>query len=59
MHACSKHYTCVCGCVSVEEAEAGERGENVRVRFFKIHFTYLFYIYCYFKCTFLSLEPMR
>ena len=49
MDACSEHYSCVCGCMSVEEAGAGERGENVSEIF-----TYLFYIYCYFKCTFLS-----
>ena len=41
MHACCEHYSCVCGCMSVEEAGAGERAENVRARFF----TYLFYIY--------------
>ena len=48
MHACSEHYSCVCGCMSVEEAGAGEWGENVRVRFLRI------YIYCYFNYTFLS-----
>ena len=26
MQACSEHDTCVCGCMSVEEAGAGERG---------------------------------
>ena len=41
-------HTCVCGCMSVAEAGAGEWGENMRVRFLHI------YIYCYFKCTFLS-----
>ena len=49
MHACSEHYSCVCGCNSVEEARAGEWGENVSEIF-----RYLFYIYRYFKCTFLS-----
>ena len=55
MHACSEHYSCVCGCMPVEEAGAGEWGENVRVRPLRIYFI-LFYIdiYCYFKCTFLS-----
>ena len=42
---CSEHYSCVCRCMSVEEAGAGEWGENARVR--------LFYT-CYFICTFLS-----
>ena len=28
MHACSEHYSCVCGCMSVEEAGAGEWGEK-------------------------------
>ena len=34
-------------------------GENVRVRYMYI-FLYVFFlnIYCYFKCTFLSLEPV-
>ena len=54
MHACSEHYSCVCGRMSVEEAGAGERGENVRY----IFFAHLFYIYSYFKCTVLILEPM-
>ena len=58
MHACSEHGTCVCGCMSVEEARAGEKGENLRERY--IHFFLLPFIlfYCYFKCTCLSLEPM-
>ena len=25
---CSEHYTCVCGCMSVEEAGAGKRGRE-------------------------------
>ena len=33
MHACPEHYTGVYGCISVDEAGAGEWGENVRVRF--------------------------
>ena len=41
MHACSEHYSCVCGCMSVEEAGAGEWGENVRVRFLRIYFIIL------------------
>ena len=49
MHVCSEQYSCVCGCMSVEEAGAGEWGENVSETF-----TYLFYIYNYFKCTILS-----
>ena len=35
---------------TVEEAGAGERGRECENEIF----TYLFYIYCYFKCTFLS-----
>ena len=49
MHACCEHYSCVCGCMSEEEVGAGVWGENVSEIF-----TYLFYIYCYFKCIFLS-----
>ena len=41
MHACSEHYSCVCGCMSVEEAGAGEWGENVRVRFLRIYFIFI------------------
>ena len=41
MHVCSEHYSCVCGCVSVEEAGAGEWGENVRVRFLRIYFIFI------------------
>ena len=43
----SEHYSClwVYDSMSVEEAGAGKRGENVRVRFCM----YLFYIYCYFN----------
>ena len=41
MHACSEHYSCVCGCMSVEEAGAGEWGENVRVRFLGIYFIFI------------------
>ena len=38
MKAYSEHYSCVCGCMSVEEAGAGERGYNVKVRFLRIYF---------------------
>ena len=41
MHACSEHYTGVCGCMSVEEAGASEWGENVRVRFLCISFIFI------------------
>ena len=41
MHACSDHYSCVCGCMSVEEAGAGKWGENVRVRFLCIYFIFI------------------
>ena len=41
MHACSEHYSCVCGCMSVEEAGAGEWGENVRMRFLRIYFIFI------------------
>ena len=41
MHA--RNITRVCGCISVEEAGAGEWEENVSEIFM-----YLFYIYCYF-----------
>ena len=34
-------YSCVCGCMSVEEAGAGEWGENVRVRFLRIYFIFI------------------
>ena len=57
MHVCSEHDTCVCGCMSVEEARAGERGRQceseIYMRNLKKKLTYLFDI-CYFKCTFLS-----
>ena len=34
MHACSEHYSCVCGpFISVEEAGVGKWGENARLRF--------------------------
>jgi len=39
MHVCSEHYSCVCGCRSVEEAGAGEWGENVR--FLRIYFIFI------------------
>ena len=41
MHACSEHYSCVCGCMSVEEAGAGEWGENVRVKVLRIYFIFI------------------
>ena len=41
MHACSEHYSSVCGCISVEEAGAGEQGENVRVKFLSIYFIFI------------------
>ena len=41
MHACSEHCSCVCGYMSVEEAGAGEWGENVRVRFLRIYFIFM------------------
>ena len=41
MHTCSEHYSWVCGCMSVEEAGAGEWGENVRVRFLGIYFIFI------------------
>ena len=41
MHACSEHYTCVCGCMSVEEAGADEKGEKVRVRFLRIYLIFI------------------
>ena len=48
MRTCSDHYSCVCGCMSLEAAGAGEWGENVRARFSRV------YVYFNFKCTFLS-----
>ena len=33
-------------------------GENVRVRYIHIFLLHFILFYCYFKCTFLSLEPM-
>ena len=47
---CSEHYLCVCRCMSVEEAGAGEWGENARERFLFILYLLLFYMYL--------LEPM-
>ena len=47
MHACSEHYSCVCGpFTSVEEAGVGEWGENARLRFSegKISLSYALYI---------------
>ena len=43
MHAChsSEHHSCVCGCMSVEEAGAGEWGENMRGRFLRIYFIFI------------------
>ena len=38
---CSEHYSIVCGCMSVEEAGAGEWGENVRMRFVRIYFIFI------------------
>ena len=44
-HGCTRvtvlpeHHSCVCGCMSVEEAGAGEWGENVRLSEI---FTYLY-----------------
>ena len=59
MHACFEYYTCVCGCMSVEEAGGRARGEeNVRVRYIRIFLLRFILFYCYFKRTFLSLEPM-
>ena len=34
------------------------RGENVRLRYIHIFLLRFISFYCYFKCTFLSLEPM-
>ena len=36
-----EQYPRVCGCMSVEEAGAGEWGENVRVRFWRIYFIFI------------------
>ena len=59
MHAFSEHDTCVCGCTSVEEAGAGERGRECESEIYTYIFLLRFILfYCYFKCTFLSLEPM-
>ena len=43
VHVCARmdahvFCSCVCGCMSVEEAGAGEWGENVRVGFLCIYF---------------------
>ena len=45
--------------MSAEEAGAGERGRECESEVY-IHIFLLRFIlfYCYFKCTFLSLEPM-
>ena len=40
MHACFERYICVCGCMSVEEAVAGERRRECESDT-KIIFTYL------------------
>ena len=43
MHACSEHDTCVCGCMSVEEARAGERGRECESEIYTyISFTFYF-----------------
>ena len=34
MHACSELYKCVCGCMPVEEAGAGERGRECESDYF-------------------------
>ena len=36
-----EQYSCVCGCMSVEETGAGEWGENVRVRFLRIYVIFI------------------
>ena len=38
---CCEHYSCVTGCISVEEAGADEWGENVRVRSLRIYFIFV------------------
>ena len=40
---CSEHYTCVCGCMSAEEAGAGERGRECESEIYTyISFTFYF-----------------
>ena len=41
MDACSEHYSCVCGCMSMEEAGAGEWGENVSVTLARMYFIFI------------------
>ena len=58
MHTCSEHDTCVCGCMSVEEAGRARGEENVRVRYIHIYFfDVLFYFIVILNVPFLSLEP--
>ena len=43
MHACFEHYTCVCGCMSVEEAGVGVRGRECESEIYTyISFTFYF-----------------
>ena len=41
MHVCSEHYTCVLGCMSVEEAGANKRGREC------VSEIYIFYVFFY------------
>ena len=40
--ACSEHYSCVCGCMSVEEAGAGEKGRECESEIFTYLYVLLF-----------------
>ena len=45
MHACSEHYSCVCRCISVEEAGAGEQEECES----EIFYVFILYLLIFFN----------
>ena len=55
---CAEHDTCVAGVCLWKKPGRARGGENVRVRHIHLFLLRFILFYCYFKCTFLSLEPV-